>query len=392
MLAARAIFCGAAGWGLQFQSFCPVLRTLTGNLMSIDFEQARFAMVEQQIRPWEVLDPRVLDVLGDVKREDFVPPRHRRLAFTDIALPLEHGEVMMKPVVEGRMLQALDLAPEHEVLEIGTGSGFMTACLATLARAVTSIDIHSDFVERARTRLQASGLGNVRVECADLFSYEPGKQFDAIAVTGSVSVVPSHLRDWLRRHGVPERVVQSAPVRAYYDYFFAYFKGDTNQPSLSAGMGLNHLLRLVAGYKGALFWKLAAGMGDVVFAPMYEVMRRRGVKFEFFHMVEGLELDDAHQAVERVRIARQVAIKGGGAYEPLVDVKGLPCWPSAPPPPSTPPASTARCARRPTPGWASAASCTPPLPGSSEAGSRSGARRHLRCAPCLSTRSLRKCR
>jgi protein-L-isoaspartate(D-aspartate) O-methyltransferase len=169
--------------------------------MSIDFEQARFAMVEQQIRPWEVLDPRVLDVLGDVKREDFVPPRHRRLAFTDVALPLEHGEVMMKPVIEGRMLQALDLAPEHEVLEIGTGSGFITACLATLARSVTSIDIHSDFVDRARGRLESVGFTNVRLERADLFEFQPGREFDAIAVTGSVAVPPSHLRDWLRPGG-----------------------------------------------------------------------------------------------------------------------------------------------------------------------------------------------
>src|SRR3546814_20397350 len=95
-------------------------------VMVIDFEQARFAMVEQQVRPYEVLDLRVLEAMTAVKREDFVPSRHRKLAFADMALPLEHGESMMKPTLEGRMLQGLDLAEEDCVLGIGTGSGFIT--------------------------------------------------------------------------------------------------------------------------------------------------------------------------------------------------------------------------------------------------------------------------
>src|SRR6188768_439158 len=113
--------------------------------MPIDFQQARYAMVEQQVRPWDVLDPRVLDTLLQVHREDFVPLRHRKLAFADLALPMEHGEAMLKPVVEGRALQALNLVAGDEVLEIGTGSGFLTACLAVLAREVVSIDRHADF-------------------------------------------------------------------------------------------------------------------------------------------------------------------------------------------------------------------------------------------------------
>lgn len=169
--------------------------------MAIDFEQARHAMIEQQVRPWEVLDPRVLDTLSQVKREDYVPPRHRKLAFADIALPLEHGESMMKPVVEGRMLQALDLAPEDDVLEIGTGSGFATACLARLARAVTSIDIHADFVERARQRLQADGFANVRLEAADALAYAPGRQFDAVCVTGAVAAIPPRFLEWVKPGG-----------------------------------------------------------------------------------------------------------------------------------------------------------------------------------------------
>jgi protein-L-isoaspartate(D-aspartate) O-methyltransferase len=169
--------------------------------MPIDFEQARHAMVEQQVRPWEVLDPRVLDVLAQVKREDFVSPRHRKLAFADLALPMEHGEFMLKPVVEGRMLQALDLAPEAEVLLVGTGSGFVTACLARLARAVTSIDIHPDFVERARGRLQGLGFANVRLEAADALGFEPGRQYDAVAVTGAVATIPERFRHWLKPNG-----------------------------------------------------------------------------------------------------------------------------------------------------------------------------------------------
>jgi protein-L-isoaspartate(D-aspartate) O-methyltransferase len=169
--------------------------------MSTDFQQARFTMVEQQVRPWDVLDPRVLETLVTVRREDFVPLQHRKLAFADVALPLEHGEVMMKPVVEGRMLQALNLTPSDEVLEIGTGSGFVTACLAHLARAVLSVDRHADFVERTRGRLAADGVTNVQLECVDAFAWQPGRQFDAICVTAAVATDPEHFGAWLKPGG-----------------------------------------------------------------------------------------------------------------------------------------------------------------------------------------------
>lgn len=169
--------------------------------MAVDFEQARFAMVEQQVRPWEVLDFRVLDVIGSVKREDFAPPRHRKLAYADLALPLEHGEFMLKPVIEGRLLQALDLAPEHEVLEIGTGSGYLTACLARLARAVHSVDLHADFIDRARVRLQAAGLANVSLEAADALQFQPARQFDAVAIGCAVAEVPERFLSWVRPGG-----------------------------------------------------------------------------------------------------------------------------------------------------------------------------------------------
>ena len=121
--------------------------------MAMNFEQARQNMVENQVRPWEVLDARVLDVLARVRREDYVAPGHRQLAFADTCLPLGHDEVMMKPVLEGRVLQALELSQTERVLEIGTGSGFLTACLAGLADSVVSVDIHADFTQAAGARL-----------------------------------------------------------------------------------------------------------------------------------------------------------------------------------------------------------------------------------------------
>jgi protein-L-isoaspartate(D-aspartate) O-methyltransferase len=168
---------------------------------TLNFERARFNMIEQQVRPWEVLDPRVLDVLGEVKREDFVPPRHRKLAFADLPIPLDHGEFMMKPVVEGRLLQALELTGDEEVLEIGTGSGFLTACLARLARQVVSIERHTDLAERARGRIGASGMRNVQVHAQDAFAYSPSQNFHAIAVTGAVAAIPESFLRWLKPGG-----------------------------------------------------------------------------------------------------------------------------------------------------------------------------------------------
>ncbi|MBP6597061.1 MAG: protein-L-isoaspartate O-methyltransferase [Arenimonas sp.] len=181
--------------------------------MSIDFQQARHAMVEQQVRPWDVLDPRVLAVLMQVRREDFVPQRHRKLAFSDAPLPLDHGEVMMKPVLEGRLLQAMNLEPGDEVLEIGTGSGFITACLAALVRDVTSIDRHPDFIERTRARLAADGINNVRLECADVFGWQPGRLFDAIGVTGAVATDPERFGAWLKPGGRLFVVHGQSPVQ-----------------------------------------------------------------------------------------------------------------------------------------------------------------------------------
>ena len=170
-------------------------------MSTIDFAKARELMVEQQVRPWDVLDPRVLDVLAKLPREDFVPDAHRALAYTDLALPLGHGQSMMKPVVEGRALQALELSPGDDVLEIGTGSGFLTACLGRLAREVVSLERHADFADAARARLAAHGANNVNVVTADAFSWESSRRFAAICVTGAVAAIPPRFIEWLQPNG-----------------------------------------------------------------------------------------------------------------------------------------------------------------------------------------------
>lgn len=170
--------------------------------MAMNIEQARLNMVENQVRPWEVLDGRVLDVISRVRREDFVVAEHRQLAFADLCLPLGHGEVMMKPVVEGRVLQALELLPTDHVLEIGTGSGFLTACLASLSAQVTSVDIHADFTAAATTRLRATGITNASLLTGEAVDdWEPDGLFDVLVVTGAVFEIPPRWLTWLKPAG-----------------------------------------------------------------------------------------------------------------------------------------------------------------------------------------------
>lgn len=170
-------------------------------MSTIDYAKARELMVEQQIRPWDVLDPRVLDVLAGLPREDFVPAAYRNLAYTDLPLPLGHGEFMLKPVVEGRALQALELAPGDDVLEIGTGSGFLAACLGRLTREVVTLERHADLADAARANLAAHGVGNVNVITADAFSWENSRRFAAIVVTGAVAAIPPRFIEWLQPEG-----------------------------------------------------------------------------------------------------------------------------------------------------------------------------------------------
>jgi protein-L-isoaspartate(D-aspartate) O-methyltransferase len=178
-----------------------------------DVERARFNMVEQQIRPWDVLDPAVLDLLMRVHREDFVPPQHRSLAFADLEIPLGHGETMLAPKLEARMLQELDLRAEDAVLEVGTGSGYMTALLAGLARHVYSVDLVPEFTREAAPRLAAAGIRNVTLETGDAArGWDKHGPYDAIVLTGSVPVLAESFQQSLKPGGRLLAVVGVAPV------------------------------------------------------------------------------------------------------------------------------------------------------------------------------------
>lgn len=169
--------------------------------MTINYAKARENMVEQQVRPWEVLDPRVLTVIGRTPREAFVADAHREMAYSDLALPLGGGRFMMKPVVEGRTLQALLPQEDERVLEIGTGSGYLTACLAQLSKSVHSLEIDPVLAEAASARLAAQGHANATVEVADAMSWNSSERFDVVCVTGAVADIPATFLDRLTPNG-----------------------------------------------------------------------------------------------------------------------------------------------------------------------------------------------
>ncbi|MCW5591470.1 MAG: protein-L-isoaspartate O-methyltransferase [Burkholderiales bacterium] len=179
----------------------------------MNFEQARFNMVEQQIRPWEVLDPDVLGLLFEVKRENFVPPAHRSLAFADMEIPIGHGEAMMQPKVEARILQELGVGREESVYEVGTGSGYLTALLARRARHVTSAEIHEDLQAGARESLARAGIGNVTLLLGDSARAPLGEaSWDVIVLTGSTPQLPEAFLERLKPGGRLFAVVGDAPV------------------------------------------------------------------------------------------------------------------------------------------------------------------------------------
>lgn len=183
--------------------------------MSLNIERARFNMVEQQVRPWDVLDARVLDVLASqVRRDRYVSAEHTQLAYADLELPLAHGQSMMKPVIEGRVLQAVLAQADESVLEIGTGSGFLAACLSRLAREVTSIEQYDDLAATARERLQRDGFDNVSIEVAEAVNgYEPHREFDVVVLTGAVYSLPERMKQWLKPGGRLFAVIGESPVQ-----------------------------------------------------------------------------------------------------------------------------------------------------------------------------------
>ena len=178
--------------------------------MNIDF--ARQQMIEQQVRAWDVFDVNVLDGLKEVPRELFVPDGFATLAFADSEIPIGHGQMMMTPTIEGRVLQALGLAGGEKVLEIGTGSGFLTAVLAKLSAHVTSIDIYDDFLDTAKRRLDECEIENVDLIKMDGMKELPEGTFDAIAVTGSVQTLDSRFTDALSPGGRLFVVVGNSPA------------------------------------------------------------------------------------------------------------------------------------------------------------------------------------
>lgn len=179
----------------------------------MNVEQARFNMVEQQIRTWEVLDQQVLDLMAQVPREDFVPAAYRNLAFADTSIPLDHGQCMMVPRVEARMLQALQIEPRDRILEVGTGSGFVTALLARLGGHVTSIEIFDSLLRSAQTKLDAHGVENIDLYSGDASrGWDRAAPYDAIAVTGSMPTLEESFQNNLAIGGRLFLVVGQEPA------------------------------------------------------------------------------------------------------------------------------------------------------------------------------------
>jgi protein-L-isoaspartate(D-aspartate) O-methyltransferase len=178
----------------------------------MDTLAARQQMVDQQIRTWEVLDPRVLDVFAMVPREAFVPPEYRELAFADTPIPIGLGQSMLAPKIQGRILQALSVGATDRVLEVGSGNGYLAACLGLLGSSTRSIDIHPQFTASAQANLRAVPLATVEFETRDAFAAAPLGEYDAIAVTGSLPVYDARFERSLRLGGRLFAIVGEAPV------------------------------------------------------------------------------------------------------------------------------------------------------------------------------------
>jgi protein-L-isoaspartate(D-aspartate) O-methyltransferase len=179
----------------------------------MNVEQARFNMVEQQIRTWEVLDQAVLDLLYAVPREEFVPAAFRKLAFADMEIPIGEGEAMMAPRLEARIVQALALRKTDRVLEVGTGSGYLTALLARCAAQVFSLEIRPGLAAFGRDNLERHGAGNITLEVGDGARGDPGRApYEAIVLTGSTPVLPAALREQLAPGGRLFAVVGEPPM------------------------------------------------------------------------------------------------------------------------------------------------------------------------------------
>jgi protein-L-isoaspartate(D-aspartate) O-methyltransferase len=192
---------------------CKPSKNFAARAAVMNLEQARLNMVESQIRPWEVLDQTVLDLLLAIKREEFVPEKYRTLAFADMEIPLGHGEVMLAPKVEARMLQALGIRKTDKILEVGTGSGYVTALLSKLGGQVVSVERLAEFSQSAARKLAGHGTRNAQLIIGDAAEGWPAlAPYDAILLTGSVPVLPESFRHQLAVGGRLLAVVGEEPV------------------------------------------------------------------------------------------------------------------------------------------------------------------------------------
>jgi protein-L-isoaspartate(D-aspartate) O-methyltransferase len=186
-------------------------------ISTMNMAQARHNMIEQQIRPWDVLDQRVLELIDGLPRDKFVPTAYLKLAYADINIPLNHGQVMMPPKVEARMLQALNIKNTDTILEVGTGSGYVTALLARSGKHVYSVDVYPDFIESTGRKLAELDISNVTLESGDAVNgWDNHAPYDVIAITGSLPVLPDSFLQSLKIGGRLFVVTGQAPVMEAY--------------------------------------------------------------------------------------------------------------------------------------------------------------------------------
>jgi len=204
-------------------------------------EVAKFNMIEQQIRPWEVLDSQVLAVINEVDRRDFIQDKYKGLAYADCQIPIGTGAAMLPPIIEGRMLQSLLIEAEDNILEVGSGCGYITACLAKLGRQVLSLDINEEALSLARQNADHYGLENIEFEAVNVFDCKYDQAFDVIAVGGSVRKVPENLKQALIIGGRLFIIVGQSPVmqallitRVSGDEWTTQSLFETDLPALSA--------------------------------------------------------------------------------------------------------------------------------------------------------------
>ncbi|MEM6998879.1 MAG: protein-L-isoaspartate O-methyltransferase [Pseudomonadota bacterium] len=179
----------------------------------MDIEQARLNMIEQQIRPWQVLDMDVLSLLNEIHREHFIPDEYVDLAFSDMRIPIGHDQTTMTPKVEARLLQALQLNGKESLLEVGTGCGYLTALLAKSAEQVKSIDIYSDFTESAQNRIEKTGLTNIKFETTDIYDLlEQTEKYDALILTASLPEMDERFLSLLNENGKLFAIIGETPA------------------------------------------------------------------------------------------------------------------------------------------------------------------------------------